>query len=130
MTVALPSKFDVIVVGAGPAGATAAILLARAGKRVAVVEKARFPRRKVCGEFVSATTWPLLDALGVVDELLLDAGPLVRRVGVFTGASSITTSMAPGASPAEGGRAVSREVLDTALLRRAVAVGATVWQRV
>ncbi len=128
MKVALPSRYDAIVVGAGPAGATAAFLLARAGKRVAVVEKARFPRRKVCGEFVSATTWPLLDALGVVDELLLDAGPLVRRVGVFAGTSRITTSMASSGNPAAGGRAVSREALDTVLLRRAAAVGATVWQ--
>ena len=51
--------YDAIVVGGGPAGATSAILLAQAGWRVAVVEKARFPRRKVCGEFISGTTWPL-----------------------------------------------------------------------
>lgn len=99
MKVALQSSYDIIVVGGGPAGSTAAILLARAGKRVAVVEKAAFPRRKVCGEFVSATTWPVLHGLGVVDELLPEAGPLVRRVGVFAGASKITTSMEQRGGP-------------------------------
>lgn len=128
MSVARESSYDVIVVGAGPAGATAAILLARAGKRVAVIEKAAFPRRKVCGEFVSATTWPLLHALGVVDQLLPETGPLVHRVGVFAATSKVTTSMAPRGGSLEGGRAVSRDRLDTVLLRHAAAVGATVWQ--
>ena len=54
------TDYDAIVVGGGPSGATAAALLAKAGWRVAVVEKAPFPRRKVCGEFISETTWPLL----------------------------------------------------------------------
>ncbi|CAN5680598.1 NAD(P)/FAD-dependent oxidoreductase [soil metagenome] len=121
------SQYDVIVVGGGPAGATAAILLARAGRRVAVVEKVAFPRRKVCGEFISATTWPQLGNLGVLDELAAHTGPIVRRVGVFGGPSKVTTKMVAG-SDAEGGRAVGREVLDTVLLRRAQALGAAVWQ--
>jgi 2-polyprenyl-6-methoxyphenol hydroxylase-like FAD-dependent oxidoreductase len=122
------SRFDAIVVGGGPAGATAALLLARSGWRVAVVEKASFPRRKVCGEFVSATTWPLLEALGVGDELAREAGPFVRRVGVFAGPSVVTAPMPSDGSAIAGGRAVSREVLDAVLLRRAAACGATIWQ--
>jgi hypothetical protein len=51
--------------GAGPAGSTAAIILARAGWSVALVEKESFPRRKVCGECLAAGNLPLLDALGV-----------------------------------------------------------------
>jgi len=122
------SQYDAIVVGSGPAGATAALLLARSGWRVAIVEKAAFPRRKVCGEFVSATTWPLLDALGVGDELWGQAGPVVRRVGVFAGTSMVTAPMPATGNRVEGGRAVSRESLDAVLLRRAVAAGATLWQ--
>jgi len=128
MRVLRPTPYDAIVVGAGPAGATAAILLARAGKRVAVVEKAAFPRRKVCGEFVSATTWPLLRALGVVDELAADTGPTVRRVGVFAGTSKVTTAMDWKHDRVDGGRAVGRETLDTELLRQAAALGVTVCQ--
>ncbi|MEO8411175.1 MAG: FAD-dependent oxidoreductase, partial [Propionivibrio sp.] len=44
------NHFDVAIIGAGPAGAAAAILLARAGWTVALIEKRAFPRRKVCGE--------------------------------------------------------------------------------
>jgi flavin-dependent dehydrogenase len=116
-------NYDAIVVGGGPSGATAAALLAQAGWRVAVVEKATFPRRKVCGEFISETTWPLLRQLGVADPLLKIAGPPVRRVGVYAGNVTVTAKLALAA-----GRAVGREHLDTLLLRRAVAVGATAWQ--
>ena len=51
-------RHDALIVGAGPAGSAAARLLAQAGWSVALVEKAEFPRRKVCGEFISATTIP------------------------------------------------------------------------
>ena len=128
MSAAPASQYDAIVVGSGPAGATAALLLAQSGWRVAIIEKASFPRRKVCGEFVSATTWPLLDALGVGDELRGSAGPIVRRVGVFAGRSTVTAPMPADGNALEDGRAVSREALDSVLLRRASAAGVTVWQ--
>ena len=56
-------QWDVIVVGAGPAGATTAALLARQGRRVVLVDAARFPRQKVCGEYLSAAAWQLLERL-------------------------------------------------------------------
>src|SRR5436853_7565493 len=61
---------DALVLGGGPAGATAGLILARAGWRVAIAEKSAFPRRKVCGEFISATSLSLLFALGIGDEFL------------------------------------------------------------
>ena len=123
------TDYDTIIVGGGPAGATAAILLARAGQRVAVVEKAVYPRRKVCGEFISATTWPLLHELGVAGSLRPHAGPVVRRVGVFAGTARITAPMAAmGLGEVDGGSAVGREILDTVLLARAAAAGADIWQ--
>ena len=75
--------FDAVVLGGGPGGATAALLLARAGWSVAVIERARFPRRKVCGEYLSATNFPLLRRLGVAEDFLKSAGPPVRQVGLF-----------------------------------------------
>ena len=78
-------RYDAIIIGAGPAGSSAAIALARQGWRVAIVEKSAFPRRKVCGEFMSATNLALLDRLGVGDAWRAAAGPEIRRVGFFGG---------------------------------------------
>ena len=50
---------DAIVIGGGPAGATAALLLSRAGWSVTVIEKDVYPRGKVCGEFISAASMRL-----------------------------------------------------------------------
>src|SRR5512140_3563615 len=114
----MPNTHDAIIVGGGPSGATAAVLLAKAGWRIAVVEKAPFPRRKVCGEFISGTTWPLLRRLGVADALLAIAGPVVRRVGLYAGDAMLAAplTVADG-DAAAGGRAVGREHLDAMLLR-------------
>lgn len=122
------SDFDALVVGAGPAGATAAIILARAGLRVAIAEKVAFPRRKVCGEFISATTWPLLRSLGIARDLLPGAGPQVRRVGLYAGEALAAAPM-PSPSGADAwGCALGREHLDGALLDAAVRTGAVLHQ--
>ena len=64
----MKTDYDAIVVGAGPAGSTAAILLASAGWSVALIEKQPFPRRKVCGACIGAGNLPLLATLGIGDE--------------------------------------------------------------
>ena len=121
-------RFDVIVAGAGPAGASAALMLARRGFAVAVVEKQRFPRRKVCGEYISATSWPLLAEMGVRETLLSLAGPPVRRVGLFAG-NHVASAAMPAPRRAEPwGCAVGRDHLDDLLLSHAARAGAVVMQ--
>ena len=85
--------FDALIIGGGPGGATSALLLAKAGWSVALVEKASFPRGKVCGEFLSATNLPLLRHLGVAESFLELAGPDVRQVGLFSGDHAVTADM-------------------------------------
>ena len=65
---AAPLTVDVLVVGAGPAGATAATLLARAGRHVMVVDKAEFPRDKCCGDGLTTLALRELESLGLRPE--------------------------------------------------------------
>lgn len=123
------SNYDAIVVGAGPAGSTAAIRLATAGWNVALIEKNTFPRRKVCGECIAASNLPLLDALGIGTQFDALAGPELRRVGLFVGSEQIQAPLPPlGGSRHPWGRALGREHLDTLLLQRAIDAGVHVWQ--
>jgi flavin-dependent dehydrogenase len=63
------AAYDVAVIGAGPAGSACATVLARAGFRVLLCDKAVFPRHKICGETVNPRCWDSFDALGVADEI-------------------------------------------------------------
>jgi geranylgeranyl reductase family protein len=63
------NEFDVIVVGGGPAGATAAATCAQRGLRVALFEHARFPRHKVCGDVINPNCWPIFERLGVARNI-------------------------------------------------------------
>ena len=114
----MSARFDAVIVGAGPAGSSAAILLARAGWSVALVERQRFPRRKVCGECIAASNLALLDALGVGADVERLAGAELRRVALMRGAASVVAALPPAdARGRRFGRALGREQLDTLLVR-------------
>ena len=121
--------FDAVIIGAGPAGSAAAILLARAGWAVALVERQTFPRRKVCGECIAASNLPLLAHLGIADAFEAKAGRELRQVALLHGSYAVKADL-PAAphSRYAWGRALGRETLDTLLLAQARAAGATVLQ--
>lgn len=125
----MSTAFDAVIIGAGPAGTTAAIRLASAGWSVAIVEKREFPRRKVCGECIAASNLPLLDALGIGEEFNALAGPRLQHVGLFVGQRKIIAPLPPMQHERHRwGRALGREHLDTLLLARAAALGVQVFQ--
>ncbi len=114
---------DVLVIGAGPGGSAAARLLSQAGRRVALVEKAEFPRRKVCGEFISDTSLPVLEACGVAAPFLAAAGPVILRLGIFADEAVLTQRR-----ERQWGHALGREHLDTMLRDAAEEAGAEIYQ--
>ncbi|MEC5212627.1 flavin-dependent dehydrogenase [Polaromonas sp. CG_9.5] len=125
----IATNFDAIIVGAGPAGSSAAILLARAGWLVALVEKQSFPRRKVCGECIAASNLPLLDALGVGAAFAASAGSELRQFALMQGEHSIKAALPAAAHYRHAwGKALGRETLDTLLLDQARATGVVVLQ--
>lgn len=125
----MPDNFDAIVIGAGPAGSTAAILLAGAGWRVALVDKDSFPREKVCGGCIAASNLPLLEALGVSDGFLSLASPPLRQMALICQDRIIHAPLPPYADSAyPWGVAIRRLHLDSLLLERARHCGATIFQ--
>jgi flavin-dependent dehydrogenase len=122
-------RYDAIIAGGGVAGSTAARILARGGWSVLVVEKSSFPRKKVCGEYLSSTNLALFDQLGLLDDFLSRAGPEINRVGLFDRSTVVTSPMPrPRRARFLWGRALRREILDPLLLERAVEAGAEVRQ--
>jgi flavin-dependent dehydrogenase len=120
---------DFIVIGAGAAGSSSAVLLAQAGWRVALVEQHAYPRRKVCGECIAAGNLSLLDDLGVGAAFRGIAGPELRRIGWMDASGTVTAAMPPCPDgPYPYGRALGRDRLDTLLLDRARSLGVLVLQ--
>jgi flavin-dependent dehydrogenase len=110
---------DVLIVGAGPAGSVAAIVLARAGARVRLIDRATFPRDKLCGDTLNPGTLAVLRRLGLAET--------VERVGLEVEGMRITgeggfdlTARYPGALR---GRAITRRRFDQLLIEAAVAAG-------
>ena len=122
-------EFDVVIIGGGPAGSSAAIMLARAGWSVALVEKQNYPRRKVCGECIAASNLPLLQALGIGPAFEQLAGPELRKVALMHGERVVVSDLPPAPhAHYPWGRALGRETLDTLLIAQARLAGAHVMQ--
>lgn len=119
----MTADFDVAVVGAGPAGAAAAIVLAQQGREVALIDKATFPRDKICGDGLTTGALRLLEELGV-DPLEVSSWTPVHDIHVSGPKGHAVTFPLPRG---RGDFAVvaRRMDLDAAIVRRAVEAGAT-----
>src|SRR5919197_371054 len=110
---------DVLVVGAGPAGSIAAMVLARAGARVRLIDRAAFPRDKLCGDTVNPGTLALLARLGVAAAVEQRGLPVAGMR--ITGPHGVAVEARY--PPPLCGRAIVRRELDWLLLQQATAAG-------
>jgi flavin-dependent dehydrogenase len=114
------AQYDLIVVGAGPAGSACAITAVRAGARVLLLEKDHFPRQKVCGEFVSPESLGLLH--GFLDDSRFKSCPQVISARIFLDNKTLVIPVSPAA------QSIPRFDLDPALFDAAQKAGATAHQ--
>jgi len=115
---------DVIVVGAGPAGAAVASFLRERGRDVLVLDAARFPRDKVCGEAVSPRAWPILEEMGAADAVRAERPFALRGMILTSSDGTRFEGRYPGAQAP--GFALRRLALDAVLVSRARELGACV----
>ncbi|HET6979976.1 MAG TPA: NAD(P)/FAD-dependent oxidoreductase [Pyrinomonadaceae bacterium] len=122
---ATPHNFDVIVAGGGPAGSSAAIRLATNGMRVLLAEQKRFPRPKLCGEFISPECQRHFENLGVADAIKT-TGPTALTETVFYSARGHHVTIPSDWFGRPAALGLSRAVMDHVLLQRARDCGVTV----
>lgn len=123
----MSNTYDVAIVGAGPAGSSLAIRLAQAGKRVVLVEKEKFPRHKLCGEFISPECVPHFAQLGVLAEISDGGGSKLTETVFYSRSGrgvAVPSAMFGGVDRHAIG--LSRAQMDLCLMERAAAVGVEV----
>jgi geranylgeranyl reductase family protein len=129
--VAAPT-YDVIVAGGGPAGSTLAWDLARRGVRVLVLERTRFPREKVCGDYVEPRGLRILREMGCLGELERSSPLPITHLATFVDWACRYAEEIPFYGIDDNlpphGYVISRDQLDTAMLEAAERAGATVHQ--
>ncbi|MGY1771873.1 NAD(P)/FAD-dependent oxidoreductase [Blastococcus sp. SYSU D00813] len=111
--------WDVVVVGGGPAGAAAALAARRAGLTALVLDRADFPRDKVCGDGIAPEALDVLAVLGADPDALVDGYPAVPRLSLRAPRGAVVER-----ETARPSHVVPREVLDARILQAGLAAGA------
>ncbi|NOZ74446.1 MAG: geranylgeranyl reductase family protein [FCB group bacterium] len=118
-------EYDVIIVGAGPAGTAAAIVLARTGKSVLIVDSAPFPREKACGDGILPEAASILAELDVLPKVLSGPCQTIAHITVHApSGTSLKVTIKPQ-SPDHRFLMISRFDFDNILLQKALDCGAT-----
>src|SRR6185295_4977201 len=118
-------QYDVIIVGGGPAGTSAAITLAQSGIRVLVLESKHMPRHKLCGEFIAPECYPTLDRLGVKDHILREGSQISSLSLTASSGRQVSASIGGISDEAGFATGLSRARFDQILFERAREAGAT-----
>ena len=114
---------EIVIIGAGPAGSAATILLARQNWAVTLIEQHRFPRNKVCGECLSSLGVEVIQRLGLLPSVLESGGIWLHKAILHNRAGASIQVRLP--QPMLG---LSRHALDSLLLESARSAGATLRQ--
>ena len=121
MTISDKKDFaDVCIVGAGPAGSSTAYYLAKQGKKVVLIDKDKFPRRKICGDAVSQRAQMHLERMGILQEILEEKKGRWAAVGGLVSPRRI--SYIDNSAEEIGSHlmiAIKREILDEKMVRAA-----------
>ena len=120
--------YDVIIAGGGPAGTSAAIHLATRGARVLLAEQKKFPRAKLCGEFISPECLDHFERLGVSDRMLAAGGARLTQTVFYSRDGRSVSVPSEWFSSQAGALGLSRAEMDYKLLERAREAGVEVMQ--
>ena len=122
-----PDLYDVAIAGAGLAGGSLALALARAGARVALLDASTFPRDKVCGEFLSPECWGVLDRMRLTDEVVASGYHAIHSVRLSTpgGREVVAEVQGPDGLPGIG---LGRSSLDALIVRKGREAGVEVFE--
>ena len=111
--------YDALIIGGGLAGCSAAIQLARRGKRVLLLEKQRYPAHKLCGEFLSVEVLAMFERLGVREAVWQAGARPIDHTRITTTDGAVFESALPGTA-----LGLSRYTLDRLLFEQARNAGA------
>lgn len=110
---------DVVVVGAGPAGSSVAIRLARSGFHVILVERDKFPRHKLCGEFISPECLAYFHELGVIDSMLAAGGERITETAFYSCSGRSVVVPSEWLGNIDGALSLSRAEMDLRMMQKA-----------
>lgn len=120
------NNFDAVIAGAGPAGTSAAIQLALTGARVLLIEEKKFPRPKLCGEFISPECLAHFKRLGVMDQMSAAGGASVLETVFYSSRGNKVAVPSEWFISGAQALGLSRSQMDHQLLQRAKEVGVVV----